>query len=345
MPVTRRHRPARLRTPEPRLEWHDRCVAAGGRTRIGWAQLPHGVRAGVEEILGARVVSATSQAGGLSPGSADRVITDGGGAAFVKAVSSAQNEESPGIHRMEAAVCRQLPPDVPAARFIGVYDDGDWVALVLEDVEGRHPTTPWVSSELEASLQTLATIARRLTPSPVTGLPAAEEALSTTLGGWARLSADTPADLHPWAVANLDRLVELDRQGLESLAGDTVVHMDVRADNLLVTPTGGVVLVDWPWACVGAPWADTVALLVNVNLHGGHDVDRLVREHAVGATGAQVDGFLAGLAGFFLDGARLPDPPGLPTLREFQRVQGVATLEWLARRLGAGSGMAQTRHR
>jgi hypothetical protein len=161
------------------------------------------VREGVEEILGARVVAATSQPGGLSPGSADRVVTHQGGAAFVKAVSSAQNEESPGIHRMEAAVCRQLPPDVPAARFIGVYDDGEWVALVLEDVEGRHPATPWVTSELEASLRTLATIARQLTPSPVTGLPTAAEALSTTLDGWARLSVEPPSDLHPWAGANL----------------------------------------------------------------------------------------------------------------------------------------------
>ena len=264
-------------------------MAPGARTRIGWALLPVGVRAGVEEILGARVVSATSHPGGLSPGSADRVRTDDGGAAFVKAVSSAQNEESPGIHRAEATVCRQLPPGVPVARFIGVYDDGDWVALVLEDVEGRHPATPWVTSELEASLRTLATIAGQLTPSPVTGIPTAADALSTTL--------------------------------------------DVRADNLLLTPSGEVVLVDWPWACVGARWADTVALLVNVNLHGGHDVDRLVRQYAAGAPAAEVDGFLAGLAGFFLDGARLPAPPGLPTLRGFQRAQGDATLEWLIRRL------------
>ncbi len=313
-------------------------MAPGGRTRIGWAELPVGVRAGVEEILGARVVAARSQPGGLSPGSADRVVTDDGGAAFVKAVSSAQNEESPGIHRMEAAVCRQLPPDVPTARFIGVHDDGDWVALVLEDVEGRHPVTPWVADELEASLQTLAAIARRLTPSPVAGIPTATDSLASTLDGWARLAADTPSDLHPWAATHLDRLVELSRRGVESLAGDTVVHMDVRADNLLVTASGEVVLVDWPWACVGAAWADTVGLLVNVNLHGGHDVDRLVSRYAVGATRAQVDGFLAGLAGFFLDGARLPDPPGLPTLRAFQRAQGVATLQWLARRLGSATG-------
>ena len=116
MPVTCCCRPGPFRDPSRGPEWHDRAVAPGGRTRIGWAQLPVGVRAGVEEILGSRVVSASSQSGGLSPGSADRVQTDDGGAAFVKAVSTAQNEDSPGIHRMEAAVVRQLPPDLPAAR-------------------------------------------------------------------------------------------------------------------------------------------------------------------------------------------------------------------------------------
>lgn len=44
---------------------------------------------------------------------------------------------------------------------------------------------------------------------------------------------------------------------------------------------------------------------------------------------------LAALAGFFLHRARLPPPPGLPTLREFQRGQGVEALAWLRRSLGA----------
>jgi len=68
-----------------------------------------------------------------------------------------------------------------------------------------------------------------------------------------------------------------------SLPGGTVVQMDGRAGHRLVTPTGRVVLVGWPWACGGASWADTVALLVNGNLHGGHDVDRAERYSAAGS--------------------------------------------------------------
>jgi hypothetical protein len=43
---------------------------------------------------------------------------------------------------------------------------------------------------------------------------------------------------------------------------------------------------------------------------------------------------LDALTGMFLWVAGLPDPPGLPTLRAFQRGQGEAALAWLRRRTG-----------
>ncbi len=43
---------------------------------------------------------------------------------------------------------------------------------------------------------------------------------------------------------------------------------------------------------------------------------------------------LAGLAGFFAHRSVLPPPPGLSTLREFQRAQGIEALAWLRRSLG-----------
>jgi hypothetical protein len=44
---------------------------------------------------------------------------------------------------------------------------------------------------------------------------------------------------------------------------------------------------------------------------------------------------LAALAGFFQYRATLPPPPGLSTLRDFQRGQGVEALAWLRRSLDA----------
>ncbi len=43
---------------------------------------------------------------------------------------------------------------------------------------------------------------------------------------------------------------------------------------------------------------------------------------------------IAATLGYFVRQSGLPDPPGLPTLRAFQRVQGEAALAWLAKRWG-----------
>lgn len=311
-------------------------MTSATKTRIGWAELPAQVRAAVEEILGDRVVEAVSQSGGYSPGTADRVRTDAGRRAFVKAVSPAQNDRSPHLHRTEARIAAALPPHTPAPRLLGSHDDGDWVALVFTDVEGRHPATPWVAGELDAVLAALATMATALTPTPVTTVPTAAEQLAYDFAGWRRIAEDRPADLDPWAGAHLAELVAAAERGVAALAGDTLCHVDVRADNLLIGPDGMVTVVDWPWACRGPAWLDTVLLLVNVRLHGGHDTEALLRRLPVTAVvdPAAVTGVLAGFAGFFLDAARQPPPVGIPTVRAFQRAQGDALLPWVAERLG-----------
>jgi hypothetical protein len=104
-------------------------VAASG-VRINWMQIPVRVRAGIEAIIGGgAVIAAVSQSGGFSPGTADRVVTADGRRAFVKAVSSTQNEQSPSLHRAEAHVVGQLPSTSFVPALLGVYDDGAWVGL------------------------------------------------------------------------------------------------------------------------------------------------------------------------------------------------------------------------
>jgi aminoglycoside phosphotransferase (APT) family kinase protein len=285
----------------------------------------------VEEIIGDAVVESVSQTGGFSPGTADRVRTTDGRRAFVKAVSPAQNEHSPELHRREARVTGALPASVPAPRLLGCYDDGGWVALVLQDIEGRHPATPWLPDELKLVLATLDDLAASLTPSPLPDLPMATDSLAEDFAGWRRISADPPADLHPWIARHLDELCVLADRGVAALAGDTLVHTDIRADNLLLGPDGRVTVVDWPWACRGPAWLDTLLLLVNVRLFGGHDTPALLARRAA-LTGADEDGLvavLAGVAGFFADAARQPPPKGLPTVRAFQQAQADAVVSWL----------------
>ena len=298
-------------------------LGSGGQ-RVRWPELPAAVHAAVAEVLGAPVVEHESQAGGFSPGSADRVATATGARAFVKAVSAAQNPDSPAMHRAEARVGRLLPAGLPVPRLLGAVEVEGWVVLVQEDVAGRTPHLPWRPPELRRALDALHLLAERATPSPVADLPTAALSLDENLRGADRLPTD----------GTVEMLRELSARARGCLDGRTLVHSDLRADNILLT-TDGAVLVDWPWACTGPPWLDTLLLLMEVDRHGGHDVDALLctEPRTRDVDPADLTAVLGGFAGFFLDAARRPAPPGLPRLREFQRVQGKALLRWVERRL------------
>lgn len=313
-------------------------IEASG-VRVAWADLPLRVRTAVEEILGAAVVEAVSQPGGFSPGSADRVITADGCRAFVKAVSTVMNPHSPDMHRREIAVTAALPASAPAPRLLGSVDDqgegDDWVALVVTDVDGRQPALPWRDDELEAARVAYEAVAALPLVGALAQLPRTGAAFARDFAGWQRLRDEPDLALDRWAATHVDRLTATAAQAEAALAGDELVHCDARADNLLVRPDGSVVVVDWPHATRGAAWFDRLCLLFNVALYeGSAPLEVLLRTWLPDVPDPDVDAVLAGLAGYFCDAQRQPDPPGLPTVRAFQRAQGEVVLRWLGQRWG-----------
>jgi Ser/Thr protein kinase RdoA (MazF antagonist) len=264
------------------------------------------------------------------------VCTETGRRAFVKAVTPTINSRSAELTRQELRVSAALPAEAPVPRLLGGFDttaDGDgpgWVVLVLEDVDGAHPRTPWVESEIDAAVTALRDLAAALTPAPPIGLPSAADQLRGDFAGWDLVAGDPPPDLEPWFLEQLPALRAASARGLAALTtGDSVVHCDIRADNMLVRPDGRVVIVDWPWACVGPAWLDTALLAMNVLVHGGN-ADRIVGD----LDPHLVTDVLAGITGMLRHYGRLPPPPGLPTVRAFQLWQAGALLPWLRSRLG-----------
>jgi phosphotransferase family enzyme len=304
--------------------------------RVPWESLPESVRAAVEDGLGARVVAAATQPGGFSPGAAARLELDDGRRAFVKAVGREPNPYSPGMHRREAEVAAALPPEAPAPRLLFSHDDGDWVALVFEDVAGYEPPLPWRQDDLERVLAALADLSAALTPAPVEA-PTAAEYLAELFGGWGLLAEGGGAEgLEPWAAERLDELAELESTWPEASAGETLLHADVRSDNVLLAPDR-VVFVDWPHACIGAACLELIGFLPSVAMQGGPRPWEVFDAHPLGreAPPEQVVALVAAVAGFFVQRSTLPPSPGLPGLREFQGVQGAEALAWLRRSLDA----------
>lgn len=305
----------------------------GGIPRLQWRNLPETVRAAVAQLLGAQVLAARSRTGGFSPGSADLLDLDDGRVVFVKSAGVELNQVSVQLHRREARISAALPAGLPTPELLGVVDEGGWVALAFAAVDGAMPAFPWREPDVIEVGRALELVAEVDFDNSGLRLPFAADALAEDFGSWARIADRLPPDL-PLGHLRVDRLDRLAQAGAEAIRGRHLVHCDIRADNVLLRPTGAVI-VDWPWACVGANWIDSVLLLINVALGGGPGVAAIASSLPLVAAApeADVDAFLAGMAGFFLARSLDPPPPGLPTLRRFQRAQADAVLGLLAARL------------
>jgi aminoglycoside phosphotransferase (APT) family kinase protein len=311
--------------------------------RVPWDDVPPSVRAAVERVCGAPVVAARNQPGGFSPGVAARVRCADGTAWFVKAASAEVNADTPQLHRREAGVLAGLDPliaagRVPAPRLRGTAESGSWFALVVDDVDGAQPALPWRDGELGTVLTAVDRLADTLTPAPaLVAAPAISEYLGTDFTGW-RILAQAPDDrLDPWSRARLPELAALEATWVTHAAGDTLLHGDIRADNLLLT-RARVTMVDWPHAYRGAACCDVVFFAPSVAMQGGPEPDALLARSRVGRAVSRdaLAALVCALAGYFTERALRPAPPGLPTVRSFQAAQGEVARRWLATLLLGG---------
>jgi aminoglycoside phosphotransferase (APT) family kinase protein len=281
-------------------------------------------------------VASTTHVGGFSPGLAATLETSSARRVFAKAVGPERNPDSPAIYRQEAVIVRALPLGLPAPRLLHDFEDeaSGWVVLVFEQVDGAPPKLPWKAPDLDRVLLALAELSTALTPAPVEA-PRLTRKLERGLTGWRLLRQRADKRLDSWVLSKLDRLCELEELAAEAGEGDTLLHIDVREDNLLLTPSR-VVLVDWPWASIGAAFAEMVFFAPSVEMQGGPRCQELALRHPAFAAAdtEAVDAVLAAWSGFLMRHSLEPPAQNLPGLREFQRAQADAAIRWLRERLG-----------
>lgn len=307
--------------------------------RIHWPQVPARVRAAIESRFGGEAVKATTQPTGFSPGLAAILERRDGHRIFVKACGPEQNPQSPEIHRREASIVSRLPSGIPVPRFLWAYDEtpDGWVALGFEVIDGRMPAQPWRAGELGRVITAMTRLAASLTPSPlpVGTVRSAPETFATTFCGWGKLAADPLPQLDAWSRRHLTRLVDLERTAPEAVRGDTLLHVDIRADNILLTDSS-VYFVDWPHARIGAAWVDVIGFAPSVAMQGGPEPEKLLNRfpYATAAGRDAITAAIAAIGGYFTWQALQPPPPGLPTVRPFQAAQGDVVRRWLGQRTG-----------
>lgn len=241
-----------------------------------------------------------------------------GSRAFVK--HAAPVDPCPRWLRDEYAVYTAVSgPFMP--QLLAWEDDPERPLLVLEDLSDARWVPPWEDGDVEAVLTALAEVAATRPSGPLSrfedyGIPSWETVaedpapfLSTGLAG------------PDWLERALPVLVNASKR--TPLAGDAVLHCDVRSDNLCLRE-GQAILFDWNHARLGNPALDIAGWLPSLNLEGGPGPDEI----------GGADECAAFVAGFFASRAGLPPPEGAPTVRLFQREQAEVAIPWACRVLG-----------
>jgi hypothetical protein len=321
----------------------EETVAGGPRPagrRADYATVPSHVRAWVDDELGSPVVQAQAQIGGMSPGPAARLLLADGRRAFIKAVSPEPNARTPELFRHEIAVLRCLPRVDYRPGLLEAYDDGEWVALLLDDVEGRHPDL-----DDPADADAVRTVVREQARSLSTAadaIPVATEDAAARVRRWHDLivrSRDVEAArdaLPPWWHRDEQALLERIAALADRIAVTAWCHLDVRDDNLLVRPDGRAVILDWGMSCPGPSWLDE--LILDLHVVDSPALDELVAARPAYADSDDIErdttDMLLGIGASLAVMAEVAPQPGLPWITDFRRREATRVLAGARRRLG-----------
>lgn len=315
--------------------------AAG--VRRSYQSLPAEVQAWVAAQLGGPVVSVQNMSGGFSPGVA-AVVASRDTRLFVKAAGSAVNLESVRLYEQEGRVGARLPRldglVAPLAAEVIVVAGERYALLAYPALVGSTPQHPWRAADLDATLTALHRLSTELTPSPwSTGRD--DHRLSGFFTGWQRLGVDSddPWQTDDWVGPRLADAAAIEEELRLQLDGNTLSHIDLRADNIVLT-TQGVCFVDWAHAENAAPWVDAGLLISDViasradHVDGGEvDVRSVIRQHPQlgDVPFATVWALQLSMAGALHSMSRRPAPTGLPTIRGWQGLTAETLLGWCRR--------------
>lgn len=258
---------------------------------------------------------------GTSDTAARWIVSNDVASAFVKIGSTERTAAwIRAEHRNYAALHGSYLP-----RVLGFDDDGRRPALAIEDLSDATWPPPWTAEGVASVLATLEAI--RATPPPAS-LHGHEIDWGSN---WQQVREDPAPFLRlglcsaAWLQSSLPTLIAA-ADGAP-IAGESLVHLDVRSDNICFRD-GLAVLIDWNHAAVANADLDLAAWLPSLHAEGGPPPE---------ATLPAAPELAAWVAGFFCSRAGGPDMPEAPHVRPLQRMQSRTALPWAARALGLPS--------
>lgn len=307
----------------------------GTSVRPDWPDLPHTVRASVEDLTGSPITQAITQRGGFSSGLATRLLCADGTRLFLKGITT--DHPLCTRYQEEAAINQALPTTVPVPRLRRAWETDGWWLMAFDDItNGQHPDLTPGSPDTPRALALLDQLPATVTPSPIEAAPGFVEAVGAEFCGWQHL-ADTGADLDPWSTRNLNRLADAEHEWFTDGDGTTLLHADLRPDNMLLTADSAYV-IDWAYLHQGPAWADP-ALFAPHLIRAGHtppQAEQLMTDVTAwtSAPAKAITSFAIALTGYWERSSRLPAPPQVPYLRPYQAQMARIGRTWVQHRTG-----------
>jgi len=244
------------------------------------------------------------------------IVTFSDGSSFF--VKSAADDETAKWLRAEYQIYSSLSVSF-LPHCIAWIDQGHPI-LVLEDLSAGMWPPPWREDMIQRTLSLLSDLAQI---TPVLPLPSLASILPQ-LNGWKQIATDPKAFLNLGFVTSAwwDRsFAFLCATELHvSLEGDSLVHTDIRSDNLCFLPDR-TVLIDWNWAVKGNPEFDKIYWL------GTAYAENALLPWEYGVTQKEL---VVALAGFYAHQASLPAPAGAfgTHIRGLQSSLAKAFIDW-----------------
>ena len=276
--------------------------------------------------------------GGYGPSVTLRIRLADGRRVFAKGAGPTSNEVNWESVALEETAYQELSCIAGLAPlYLGSVKTEEWHLLLLEDLSAATSVPPWTDEHARRAI-------RDLTALHVRGRSDAGAAKPLELVGltdnWRRLRDDAAVRAQllrlfgreqkgaaAWLCRTLDALVTAESAVARHDQPLSVIHTDVRSDNLRFRH-GALVLFDWPGASWGPCILDICAFLPSVVSEAGPPAAELLAEYRDEMADAGMDvpdwaaaASAAAVAGYFAARAGVSPLEGLPRLRAVQQIQ------------------------
>lgn len=314
-----------------------------------WSSVSPDARRAISAVLGVEITGGEVVFGGFSSSATFTLTLADGSRAFVKGGHGEQSTFINDAVRREALVYRELPQIAAfSPKIFGTAETADWFFLVMEDLSDAAKAPPWTPATWSAAIARLAEFHNmRIAPPSWTD----DVAKVMAEDAWKKVATDASCkadlcalfansvDAARWFDEALPKLIVADAEFPPRHAGSSILHLDMRSDNILFKKFGGeAVFLDWNWLHTGSGVIDMVYFATSIFEEGGPHPDLSMQRYQAAAKASFSDRDVAvcaaNVAGYFALRAHLSPVADAPRLRWAQRLKLFASLDWASRLLG-----------